>query len=32
VVHALLGDEPTAERVADCVWAVVMLPEFQFIR
>jgi hypothetical protein len=32
VVGALLGREPTADRVADCLWAVVMLPEFQLIR
>jgi hypothetical protein len=28
----LLGATPTAESVADCLWAVVMLPEFQLIR
>jgi hypothetical protein len=32
VVGALLGHQPTAEHVADCLWAVVMLPEFQLIR
>lgn len=31
-LHDLLGPEPTAERVADVLWAVVMLPEFQFVR
>ncbi|MFM8892817.1 MAG: DUF1549 domain-containing protein [Planctomycetia bacterium] len=28
----LLGPTPTAETVADCLWAVVMLPEFQLVR
>lgn len=28
----LLGDKPTPESVADCLWAIVMLPEFQLIR
>ena len=28
----LLGATPTPESVADCLWAVVMLPEFQLIR
>ena len=28
----LLGDKPTADRLADLLWAVVMLPEFQLIR
>ena len=28
----LLGATPTAETVADCLWAVVMLPEFQLVR
>jgi len=28
----LLGPEPNAATVADCLWAVVMLPEFQLIR
>lgn len=27
----LLGEEPSAQAVADLLWAVVMLPEFQFI-
>ena len=31
-LRELLGTQPTAERVADALWAVVMLPEFQFIR
>jgi hypothetical protein len=29
---ALLGEKPTAESVADLLWAVVMLPEFQMVR
>jgi hypothetical protein len=29
---ALLGDKPTPEGVADFLWAVVMLPEFQLLR
>jgi hypothetical protein len=28
----ILGDAPTAETVADCLWTIVMLPEFQLIR
>ena len=28
----LLGPEPNAATVADCLWAVVMLPEFQLVR
>ena len=28
----LLGATPTAETVADCLWAIVMLPDFQLIR
>jgi hypothetical protein len=28
----ILGDTPTESSVADCLWAVVMLPEFQIIR
>ncbi|MEI6239340.1 MAG: DUF1549 domain-containing protein [Planctomycetia bacterium] len=28
----LLGETPTAEGIADCLWAIVMLPEFQLIR
>ena len=28
----ILGTAPTKESVADCLWAVVMLPEFQLIR
>ena len=28
----ILGDRPTPESIADCLWAVVMLPEFQLIR
>lgn len=29
---SLLGDEPTAESLADLLWSVVMLPEFQLVR
>ncbi|MBM3980314.1 MAG: DUF1553 domain-containing protein [Planctomycetes bacterium] len=29
---SLLGDKPTTESVADLLWAVVMLPEFQLVR
>ncbi|MBU6310140.1 MAG: DUF1553 domain-containing protein, partial [Planctomycetes bacterium] len=32
VARALLGPTPTAESVADCLWSVVMLPEFQLVR
>jgi hypothetical protein len=28
----LLGEKPTAEGLADLLWAVIMLPEFQLIR
>jgi hypothetical protein len=28
----LVGDKPTADGVADLLWAVVMLPEFQLVR
>ncbi|NBV45667.1 MAG: DUF1549 domain-containing protein [Planctomycetia bacterium] len=28
----MLGAEPNDQRVADLLWAVVMLPEFQFVR
>jgi hypothetical protein len=28
----LLGDKPTSDSVADCLWAIVMLPEFQLVR
>jgi hypothetical protein len=28
----LLGEKPTTESVADLLWAVVMLPEFQLVR
>ncbi len=28
----MLGDVPTDQTVADLLWAVVMLPEFQFVR
>jgi hypothetical protein len=30
--RALVGEKPTAEGVADLLWAVVMLPEFQLVR
>jgi hypothetical protein len=30
--HEILGVEPTGQTVADCLWAVMMLPEFQLIR
>lgn len=30
--RGLVGDKPTAEGVADLLWAVVMLPEFQLVR
>ena len=32
VARDLLGDTPTAETVADCLWSAVMLPEFQLVR
>ena len=28
----ILTDKPTKESIADCLWALVMLPEFQLIR
>lgn len=28
----ILGETPTESSVADCLWAVVMLPEFQLVR
>ena len=31
-VREILGASPTESSVADCLWAVVMLPEFQLIR
>ncbi|MEI8369880.1 MAG: DUF1549 domain-containing protein [Planctomycetia bacterium] len=31
-VREILGESPTESSVADCLWAVVMLPEFQLIR
>ena len=31
-VREILGDSPTESSVADCLWAVVMLPEFQLVR
>ncbi len=30
--HEILGAEPTGQTVADCLWAVMMLPEFQLVR
>src|SRR5262249_33452978 len=30
--RGLIGDKPTANGVADLLWAVVMLPEFQLVR
>jgi len=30
--RAILGETPSPETVADCLWAVVMLPEFQLVR
>lgn len=30
--RTILTDTPTPQTVADCLWAVVMLPEFQFSR
>jgi len=30
--HGLVGDKPTVDGVADLLWAVVMLPEFQLVR
>jgi hypothetical protein len=30
--RGLLGETPTKETVADLLWAVVMLPEFQLVR
>lgn len=30
--RALLGEKPTTDSVADLLWAVVMLPEFQLVR
>lgn len=32
VARGLLGEAPTRETVADCLWSVVMLPEFQLVR
>jgi hypothetical protein len=30
--RALVGEKPSASGVADLLWAVVMLPEFQLVR
>jgi mono/diheme cytochrome c family protein len=32
VARGLLGEKPTASSVADLLWAIVMLPEFQLVR
>ena len=32
IARGLVGEKPTAEGVADLLWAVVMLPEFQLVR
>ena len=32
VAREILGDTPTNDSVSDCLWAIVMLPEFQLIR
>ncbi len=32
VGKSLIGEKPTGESVADLLWAVVMLPEFQLVR
>jgi hypothetical protein len=31
-VRELIGPKPTADGVADLLWAVAMLPEFQLVR
>ena len=31
IVRNQLGEDPTKEQVADLIWAMVLLPEFQFI-
>ena len=30
--NSLLGAKPTADSMADLLWAIVMLPEFQLVR
>jgi len=32
VAKSLLSDKPTTESVADFLWAIIMLPEFQLVR
>lgn len=32
VVHDLLGTKPDEQRVQDLLWAIIMQPEFQFVR
>lgn len=32
ILESILGDRPTNESIADLVWSVVMLPEFQHVR
>jgi hypothetical protein len=32
VARSLVGWRPSADGVADLLWAVVMLPEFQLVR
>jgi hypothetical protein len=32
IAREILGAAPSKETVADCLWAVVMLPEFQLVR
>ena len=32
VAKGIIGDPPTDERVADFLWTVFMLPEFQLVR
>lgn len=31
LLESFLGDTPTAERVQDLLWLLVLMPEFQFI-
>jgi hypothetical protein len=32
VVNDLLGEKPDEQRVQDLLWAIIMQPEFQFVR
>ena len=32
LARELLGEQPTVEAVQDLIWAVLMMPEFQFVR